>query len=193
MRDHDREVTQRLVNWLQHSDFAGVIFTRDKLDGTFPLNAARIDTSNAADIVMSFDWTGQNGQFGVQGMIDADWNRKAGEGTHATLSPFDVHNMLIATGPDFQVGFEDKLPTANVDVAREIIQILDLPIPPEVAGRGLMEARRNLPDKPSSEVRSQILEASRDFSDGRWKQTFQVSHYLTGEYIDEGNGSFTKK
>src|SRR5205807_2983533 len=141
VRDHDREVTQRLVNWLQHSDFAGVIFTRDKLDGTFPLNAARIDTSNAADIVMSFDWTGQNGQFGVQGMIDADWNRKAGEGTHATLSPFDVHNMLIAAGPDFQVGFEDKLPTANVDVAREIIQILDLPIPPEVAGRGLMEAR----------------------------------------------------
>jgi hypothetical protein len=56
-----------------------------------------------------------------------------------------------------------------------------------------MEARRNLSAKPSSEVRSQILEASRDFSDGRWKQTFQVSHYLTGEYIDEGKGSFTKK
>src|SRR5207244_9966910 len=54
VRDHDRGVTQRLVDWLQHGDFAGVIFTRDKLDGTFPLNAARIDISNAADIVMSF-------------------------------------------------------------------------------------------------------------------------------------------
>jgi hypothetical protein len=193
VRDHDRAVTRRLVDWLQHSDFAGVIFTRDKLDGTFPLNAARIDTSGAADIVMSFDWTGQSGQFGVQGMIDADWNRKAGEGTHATLSAFDVHNTLITAGPDFQVGFEDKMPTANVDIAREIIQILDLPIPQEIVGRGLMEARRNLSEKPSSEVRSQILEASRDFSDGRWKQTFRVSHYLTGEYIDEGNGSFTKK
>src|SRR5438105_7325464 len=193
VRDHNREVTQRLVDWLEHSDFAGVIFTRDKLDGTFPLNAARIDTSNAADIMMSFDWSGQSGQFGVQGMIDADWNRKAGEGTHATLSPFDVHNTLITAGPDFQVGFEDKLPTANVDIAREIIQILGLPVPQEIVGRGLMEARRNLSDKPSTEVRSQILEVSRDFSDGRWKQTFQVSHYLTGEYIDEGNGTFTKK
>ena len=193
VRDHDRAVTRRLVDWLQHSDFAGVIFTRDKLDGTFPLNAARIDTSGAADIVMSFDWTGQSGQFGVQGMIDADWNRKAGEGTHATLSAFDVHNTLITAGPDFQVGFEDKMPTANVDIAREIIQILDLPIPQEIVGRGLMEARRNLSEKPSSEVRSQILEASRDFSDGRWKQTFRVSHYLTGEYIDEGNGSFRAK
>src|SRR5256714_900836 len=191
--NHDRAVTQRLVDWLQHSDFAGVIFTRDKLDGTFPLNAARIDTSNAADIVMSFDWTGQSGQFGVRGMIDADWNRKAGEGTHATLSAFDVHNTLITAGPDFQVGFEDKMPAANVGIARGIIQILDFSIPQGVVGRGLMEARRNLSEKPSSEVRSQILEASRDFSDGRWKQTFQVSHYLTGEYIDVGNGSFTKK
>ena len=193
VRDHDREVTQRLVDWLQHRDFAGVIFARDKLDGTFPLNAARIDTLNAADIVMSFDWSGQSGQFGAQGMIDADWNRKAGEGTHATLSPFDVHNTLITAGPDFQVGFEDKLPTANVDIAREIIQILGLPVPQESSGRGLMEARPNLSEKPSSEVQRQILEASRDFSDGRWKQTFQVSHYLTGEYIDEGNASFTKK
>jgi arylsulfatase A-like enzyme len=193
VRDHNHAVIQRLVDWLQHSDFAGVIFTRDKLDGTFPLNSARIDTSGAADIVMSFDWSGQSGQFGVRGMIDADWNRKAGEGTHATLSAFDVHNTLITAGPDFQVGFEDKMPTANVDIAREIIQILDLPIPQEIVGRGLMEARRNLSEKPFSEVRSQILEASRDFSDGRWKQTLQVSHYLTAEYIDEGNGSFTKK
>ena len=193
VRDHNHAVIQRVVDWLQHSDFAGVIFTRDKLDGTFPLNAGRIDASNAADIVMSFGWSGQSGQFGVQGMIDADWNRKAGEGTHATLSAFDVHNTLVAAGPDFQVGFEDKMPTANIDIAREIIKILDLPIPREIVGRGLMEARRNLSEKPSSEVRSQILEASRDFSDGRWEQTFQISHYLTGEYIDEGNGSFTKK
>src|SRR5204863_6269247 len=141
--DHDRGVTQHLVDWLQRGDFAGVIFTRDKLDGTFPLTAARIDTSNAADIVMSFDWTGQSGQFGVQGMIDADWNRKAGEGTHATLSPFDVHNTLITAGPDFQVGFEDKMPTANVDIAREIIQILDLPLSYNTDGRGLIDARRN--------------------------------------------------
>ena len=85
------------------------------------------------------------------------------------------------------------MPTANVDIAREIIQILDLPNPQKIVGRGLTEARRNLSEKPSSEVRTQILEASRDFGDGRWKQTLQVSHYLTGEYIDEGNGSFTKK
>jgi hypothetical protein len=194
VRDHDRAVTQRLVDWLQHGDFAGVIFTRDKLDGTFPLNAARIDTSNAADIVVSFRCDGQTqNQFGVAGMIDADWNRKAGEGTHATPIPFDIRNTLIAAGPDFQIGFEDKLPTANVDIAREILQILDLPISQELDGRDLIEARRNLSEKSSTEVRSRILEASRDFRDGRWKQTFHVSRYSTVEYLDEGNGSYRAK
>src|SRR4029077_17141248 len=158
VRDHDRAVTQRLVDWLQHTDFAGVIFTRDKLDGTFPLAAARIDTSNAADIVMFLDWTAQSGQFGVQGMIDADWNRKAGEGTHATLSPFDVHNTLIAAGPDFQVGFENKLPTANVDIAPEVMAILDLPLAYRLDGRSLIEARRNLLEKPSTEVPTRTVE-----------------------------------
>jgi len=192
--EHDRGVTQCLVNWLQHGDFAGVIFTRDKLDGTFPLTAARIDTSNAADIVVSFRCDGQTqNQFGVAGMIDADWNRKAGEGTHATLSPFDIHNTLIAAGPDFQVGFEDKLPTSNVDIAPEVMAILDLPLSYKADGRGLIEARRNFLEKTSTELPTRTFEAVRDFDDGRWKQTFHVSSYSTAEYLDEGNGSFTKK
>jgi hypothetical protein len=126
-------------------------------------------------------------------MIDADWNRKAGEGTHATLSPFDVHNTLITAGPDFQVGFEDKLPTSNVDIAREVMAILDLPLPDGADGRGLIEARQNVLKKPSTEVPIRTFEAVRDFSDGHWKQTVHVSRYSTVEYIDEGNGSFTKK
>jgi len=144
--------------------------------------------------MMSFRCDGQTqNQFGVAGMIDADWNRKAGEGTHATLSPFDIHNTLIAAGPDFQIGFEDKLPTSNVDIAPEVMTILDLPLSYKADGRGLIEARRNFPEKPSTEVPTRTFEVIRDFSDGRWKQTFHVSRYSTAEYLDEGNGSFTKK
>src|SRR5207253_8059970 len=192
--DHDRGVTQRLVDWLQHGDFAGVIFTRDKLDGTFLLNAGRIDTSNAADIMMSFRCDGQTqNQFGVAGMIDADWNRKAGEGTHATLSPKDTHNLLVAAGPFFDVGREDNYPTSNLDLFPTILEALDVPLSYNTDGRGLIEARRNFLEKPSTEVPTRTFEAIRDFSDGRWKQTFHVSRYSTVEYLDEGNGSFTKK
>src|SRR5207253_8320828 len=53
VRDHDREATQRLVDWLQHSDFAGVIFTRDKVEGTFAVSDARLETVTSADVAMS--------------------------------------------------------------------------------------------------------------------------------------------
>src|SRR5213082_1134461 len=70
VRDHDREVTQRLVDWLQHGDFAGVIFTRDKLEGTFWLSDIRIDAPNSADVILSFRYDEQTqNQFGIAGMI----------------------------------------------------------------------------------------------------------------------------
>jgi arylsulfatase A-like enzyme len=194
VRDHDRGVTQRLVDWLQHGDFAGVIFTRDKLDGTFPLNAARIDTSNAADIVVSFRCDGQTqNQFGVAGMIDADWNRKAGEGTHATLSPKDTHNLLVAAGPFFDVGREDNYPTSNLDLFPTILEILDVPLPSILDGRSLHEVMRKRTEDENLSVSSRSLEASRDFPDGQWKQTLQVSHFPTIDYFDEGNGGFRPK
>jgi arylsulfatase A-like enzyme len=194
VRDHDRGVTQRLVDWLEHGDFAGVIFTRDKLDGTFPLNAARIDTSNAADIVVSFRCDGQTqNQFGVGGMIDADWNRKAGEGTHATLSPKDTHNLLVAAGPFFDVGREDNYPTSNLDLFPTILEILDVPLPSILDGRSLHEVMRKRTEDENLSVSSRSLEASRDFPDGQWKQTLQVSHFPTIDYFDEGNGGFRPK
>ena len=52
-------------------------------------------------------------QFNVPGMIDADWQRAAGKGTHATLSRFDMHNTLIAAGPDFKRDQTDDLPSGN--------------------------------------------------------------------------------
>jgi len=194
VRDHDRAVTQRLVDWLQHGDFAGVIFTRDKLDGTFPLNAARIDTSNAADIVVSFRCDAQTqNQFGVAGMIDADWNRKAGEGTHATLSPKDTHNLLVAAGPFFDVGREDNYPTSNFDLFPTILEALDVPLPSILDGRSLHEVMRKRTEDKSLPVTSHTLEASRDFTDGRWKQTLKVSRFPTIDYFDEGNGEFRPK
>jgi arylsulfatase A-like enzyme len=141
VRDHDREVTQRLVDWLQHSDFAGVIFSHDKLKGTFSLADARVDVANSADVVMSFRYDSDaKNRFGIPGMIDADWNRKAGDGTHATLSPFDIHNLLTAAGPQLQKRLTDQLPTANVDLAPTILHILGAGKTTEMDGRDLTEA-----------------------------------------------------
>lgn len=191
IHDHDREVTQRLVDWLQHSDFAGVLFTRDKFDGTFPLAAIHLESADA-DCVMSFRWNDEKNKHGVEGTIDADWNRKAGDGTHATLGARDVHNLLIASGPSFDIGHEDNYPTSNLDLFPTILAILKVELPHTFDGRILQEAER-----PGSEVNlsttTRTLESSRDFTDGHWKQTLQVSRVFTNDYFDKGVGAFSEK
>ena len=145
---HDATVTRRLVEFLQQSDFAGVIFTKQGLPGTFHLNDAKIDNPHAPDVVMAFRWNDSKNQFGTPGMIDADWQREAGKGTHATLSRFDMHNTLVAAGPDFRRGQTDDLPTGNVDLSPTILYILGIKPPQEMDGRVLSEAMVNVQLRP---------------------------------------------
>src|SRR5947199_6136993 len=129
---HDEKLIHRLVEFLQQSDFTCVIFTKEPMEGTFTLEQAKMDRpepDHRPDVVMSFRWNDSKNQFGITGMIDADWQRGAGKGTHATLSRFDMHNMLIAAGPDFRQGEVDDLPTGNVDLAPTILRILGITPP----------------------------------------------------------------
>ncbi len=106
---HNQTLISRLVEFLQQSDFAGVIFTKKPMEGTFGLEQATIQSPHGPDVEMAFRWNDSKNQFGIRGMIDADWQRKSGEGTHVTLSRFDMHNILIAAGPDFRRGEMDDL------------------------------------------------------------------------------------
>src|SRR5437660_9622116 len=72
---HDLTVTRRLVAFLQQSDFAGVIFTKESISGTFGFDKAKIDNEHVPDVEMAFRWNDSKNQFGVAGMIDGDWNR----------------------------------------------------------------------------------------------------------------------
>src|ERR1700757_1004389 len=98
-----------------------------------------IQNDHAPDVVMAFRWNDSKNQFGVPGMIDADWQRAAGKGTHATLSRFDMHNTLIAAGPDFRRGETDDLPSGNIDLAPTILKILGITTPDPMDGRVLGE------------------------------------------------------
>jgi arylsulfatase A-like enzyme len=186
--DHDPAVTKRLVEYLQQTDFAGVIFTREPMEGTFTLDRAKIDNQFAADVVMAFRWTEEKNQFGVPGMIDADWQRAAGKGTHATLSRFDMHNTLIAAGPDFGKGLTSDLPSGNVDLTPTILSILGIDGPP-MDGRLLSEAMKPGP-VPKSET--QTMEASKKLPGGTWRQHLTISKVEATIYLDEGNGGLER-
>jgi arylsulfatase A-like enzyme len=200
---HDATMTRRLVEFLQQSDFAGVIFTKQPMEGTFGLELAGIQNERAADVVMAFRWEKSKNQFGVAGMIDADWQRAAGKGTHATLSPWDMHNILVAAGPDFEHGETDDLPSSNIDLAPTILQILGIKPPSKIDGRILSEAMigrvgapPRLPKHLETALRpyeTKTMEATRQFSSGTWRQSLEISRVGSTNYLDEGNGSFEKR
>jgi arylsulfatase A-like enzyme len=187
--EHDRNVAARLVEWLQRSDFAGVIFAREKFEGTFPLETVRANTADAPDVMASLRWNNKANRFGTPGQIVTDTGRGPGEGSHATLSEFDVHNTLIAGGPDFRKQATNALPSSNVDIAPTVLRILGLESPQKFDGRVLAEAMDER--APKIEALTKTIQATRKFPSGEWQQHLRVS--LVGEtvYIDEGNGAFS--
>ena len=185
---HDETVTHRLVEFLQQKDFAGVIFTKQPMEGTFSLEQANIQSDHAPDVVMAFRWYPSKNQFDVPGMIDADWQRAAGKGTHASLSRFDMHNTLIAAGADFKRGETDALPSGNVDLAPTILQILGIKPSSKVDGRILSEAMTAA--MPTEKPETKRIDATKNFESGTWRQSLQVSRFGSTSYLDEGYGAF---
>ncbi|MEP6956321.1 MAG: alkaline phosphatase family protein [Chthoniobacterales bacterium] len=184
--EKDEATTSRLVDWLQLTDFAGVIFSRAALEGTFPLADFHLDTPAAPDVVLAMRWNDGANKEGVHGMIAATATKEAAEGTHGTLSPFDVHNMLIAAGPHFRKSVSD-MPSSNLDLAPTILRLLALEAPEPLDGRVLVEGftgRQNAPKE--SVVRTR--EATRGTPKGLWRQYVRTSETAGSIYIDEGNG-----
>ena len=201
---HNQTLIRRLVEFLQQSDFAGVIFSKEPMEGTFSLDRATIhppspgygaaSSDHAPDVLMAFRWNDSKNQFGVPGMIDADWQRAAGKGTHATLSRFDMHNTLIAAGPDFRRGETDDLPSGNVDLAPTILRILGIKPPEQLDGRILSEAMVKVdPSTTGPKSETKTIDAVKDFPSGTWRQSLRISRVGSTIYLDEGNGVFENR
>jgi hypothetical protein len=146
--DHDAAVVRKAVAFLQSRSEVGPIFVDDRyrgIPGTLPLSS--IHAENAAgrnpDILFSYDFDERARIQNVPGteyagMLQGNNYR----GMHGSFSPRDVHNTLLAVGPDFRGGFKDTLPTGNVDVAPTVAWILGLSMP-RADGRPLLEAMQN--------------------------------------------------
>src|SRR5206468_815884 len=128
-----------------------------------------------------------------------DWQRAAGKGTHATLSRFEIRNMLIAAGPDFHRGETDDWPTGNIDLGPTILEILGIKATAKMDGRVLSEtmmesdanaasrkdnlqlAHRRLAKGGSAEpllsrtAETKAIEAKKDFPSGTWRQSLKIS------------------
>jgi len=133
--DHAPQAVAALARALQERRAYGAIFVRSvypAIPGTLPMSAIHAegaqDSPPTPDLIVSFDWNdaavaGENRA--VPGTEYASAQRY--RGMHGSFSPRDVHNVLIAQGPHFKAGFEDRLPSSNVDLAPTVAALLDLP------------------------------------------------------------------
>ena len=185
---HSQELVERIVHWLQRQPYAGVILTRVPVEGTFPLKLAKINSSDAPDIVLSFRWSPDPSRNGTPGLLDTDMTPYSrGKGMHGSLSRFDMHNTCIAAGPDFRKGFQDHVPTGNIDIAPTILWILGVKPKQPTSGRVLTEAVAEW-EGAAPQVKSGRVEKKYVGDGFFWRQYLNVSEVQGVTYLDEGNG-----
>jgi arylsulfatase A-like enzyme len=185
---HAEKVIKQAVHCLQAEPFTGVLFTRKAMPGTFTVADGHLDSPYAADIVVAMRWTLGTNKFGVPGLIYADRTSDASnKGTHATLSPTEMHNTCFAAGPDFARGMRDALPTGNIDIAPTILWILGVEPKQKMSGRVLTEALTVAGPEIES-FQSRRKEAVWRGHGFTWRQYLQISEVNGVEYFDQGNG-----
>jgi arylsulfatase A-like enzyme len=189
IRDGDDAAVSVIAARLQSTDTVGAVFTRatqagsfdGKVDGTLSFDAARWNHVRSAQILFSPDWTDGVNAHGVAGMAASD-----GTAGHGSSSPWDIHNTLIAAGPDLKRGITDDVPSANVDFAPTFLRLFGIPIPPSVQGRPLEEALVDRAALDANAVRE--FEHTARTLDGRYAVTGNFSIVRIGDreyrYLD---------
>ena len=191
--NRDEAVIRKLVEFLQTTDFAAVIFSRKPLEGTFPLESVGYSgaSENAPDVIVSLRWTADRNDYGAPGFVSSTGGTR-GKGTHGSLSRYDMNNTLVASGPDIKKGLINEVPSGNIDLAPTILWLLGVPPVNPMDGRVLHEAL--IPSKEAApKVNVKKIEATRDIGLFRWKQYLQYSEVNGAVYFDEGNGEAVLK
>ena len=196
--DHDEKTIAAVVKFLQARDFAGPIFTARAQEGTFALDDAMIHSPHAPDVVLSFRWSSDRNANDISGSVISEsqgsnlYMAGGQKATHASLSPYDLHNTLVAAGPDFRQGFVDNMPSGNVDVAPTILKILGVKPAQPVDGRVLSEAL-NLSSTGSANIETKELRAQAKLPGGGWEQSLRISEVDGVRYLEEGTAAFTAR
>jgi predicted AlkP superfamily pyrophosphatase or phosphodiesterase len=157
VRDHNPEAITGIVNALQRTDGVGAIFTPapapgsldGRVPGTLSFDAIRWTHERSADILFSADWTDAKNAHGFAGTTAS-----GGVAEHGSSSPFDVHNVLIAAGPDLKDRTVVRAPSGNVDFAPTFLRLIGADVPRSMEGRVLEEALRGGPNPARLRVQS---------------------------------------
>jgi predicted AlkP superfamily pyrophosphatase or phosphodiesterase len=174
-----------IVAALQARPEVGAIFTRPRapgnvegsVPGTLSFDVARWNHPRSGDILVSSNWNREVNDAGFAGKT-TDGN-VAG---HGSSSPYDIHNTLIAAGPDFLEHAVSDVPTGNVDIAPTLLRLLGFSPAPTMTGRIISEGLRG-GASTAAVVVDQSAETVRT-PDGRYELTAHLSRVAGHTYLD---------
>ena len=185
---HDQARITKLAHFLQSQSFSGVVITREPVEGCFTLADVKGNSATAPDIMVSMRWTADKSPNGTPGILGESKFHKKLNGSHGSLSYFDMHNICFAAGPDFLPGIVSLLPSGNVDVAPTVLWILGVEPKNPLSGRVLSEALTGTGPKIQS-FQPHHLETTYRGDKFVWKQYLNFTEVNGTVYFDEGNGS----
>ena len=180
----NKERRPAIVAALQRRPEVGAIFTppsprggaEGMVPGTLSFDLARWNHPRSGDILVSANWTARANSAGFQGTTT-----QGGVAGHGTSSPYDIHNTLIAAGPEFREHASSDLPTSNVDVAPTLLRLLGMPVAPGMTGRVIAEGLRS--DAPPATQAKRSTETVQS-TNPRYKLTAYFSTIAGYRYLD---------
>ena len=175
LRTPDQPRVEAIVRLLQQRPEVGAIFTKSRVPGTLPFDAARWNHARSGDILVSANWSDTANAAGFKGTTTQE-----GVAGHGTSSPYDIHNTLIAAGPEFREHATSGVPTANVDLAPTLLRLLGIAPPSSMTGRVIEEGFRGAaPALPRREGRETVSSVG-----GKYTLTAHFSFVGDYRYLD---------
>jgi predicted AlkP superfamily pyrophosphatase or phosphodiesterase len=138
-----------LIDWLYAQSWCDLIFAgshlADDLPTIIPLTALWNGKANDRQplLAVSPAWSVEENAFGIPGTVDALTTQAALKSSHGSTSPYDMHALMIISGPSFQEGRHSAIPAGAIDLAPTILTLLNKDIPNTMDGRPLHEALRS--------------------------------------------------
>jgi len=162
--NHDPKLVAKLTRYFQGRQEFGAVFVDNRythINGTLPLSLIHVQNAQGRnpDIIACSNYDENALISEMRGIEFNAGGLNPNRGTHGNFSPIDVHNTLIASGPDFKAHFIDPLPSGNIDVAPTIAYLLHLDLT-NTDGRPLLEALKNGPTPDSYSVVKMNMEPS---------------------------------
>jgi hypothetical protein len=177
---------------MQEQPWCGSLFTQGKNDvegivpGTFARSLVLNEHPRTGDIVYIMRTDDERDQHGIAGGCYDDSGLPLGGSTHGGLSPYEIQNVLVAYGPDFQESKVNPWPSGTIDVMPTFLHLLGYPIPPQVDGRVLYEALAQSHGMPEVEVTSLTYSTEATTLAGVYRQHLETSQVGRTVYLEHG-------